>query len=76
MELIGVTHSDKYLNDVYSYVYTKYPKGPKSMLLELAENTEEILSSCFADPFFCSLSETFRIKGTEVIYGDLKSNNY
>lgn len=76
MELIGVTHDDEYLNDIYAYVYTKYPNHPKSMLLELSENTDEIVKNGFVDSFFYSLAESFRIAGAEIIYGDLKASYY
>lgn len=80
MEIIGVPHAEEYIGQVEQYLDENYPDGIKSLLVELPLNPPNIVDAIklkfpagteLYDPFFSTIANKYRNKGTRIIHGDI-----
>lgn len=72
MELIGVVHDPKFVDNVDRYIAERHPEGIESLMLELPSNWLKIpLTYKNLNSFFDELRRRYEQKGVRIIYGDV-----
>ena len=71
MDLIGVVHNYRYLDDVDNYILSTHPKGIQSLMVELPPNWPEFKArNARYTNFFDILAHRYEKRGTRIVYGD------
>lgn len=81
MEIIGLSHNEKYRAQVEAYLDENYPNGIRSLLVELPPTPQDFIDTTksefsgdeidFYQSFFSPITRKYRNKGTRIIHGDV-----